>query len=68
VTPPQWNDPVCAERTACPPGPSNETRLMIFAGNTLASGPSNAQHSTAFTPIWRKVKVGKGLYCIDLNG
>jgi hypothetical protein len=26
----------------CPPGPRNETRLMVFARNALASGPGNA--------------------------
>ena len=26
----------------CPPGPRNETRLMIFSRNALASGPGNA--------------------------
>jgi hypothetical protein len=26
----------------CPPGPRNETRLMVFARNALAFGPGNA--------------------------
>jgi len=30
------------ERTACPPGLRDETRLMVFARNALASGPGNA--------------------------
>ena len=29
-------------RRACPPGPRNDARLMIFARNALAFGPGNA--------------------------
>jgi hypothetical protein len=32
---------------------------MIFARNALASGPGTAWNSIAFSPTWRKVKVGK---------
>ena len=59
----QRNDPVCAERTACPPGPSNETRLMIFSRSALASGPQ-----VCFLAEKETAKVRVGLYCIDLNG
>jgi len=34
--------PVLARRTACPPAPENEAWLMVFARNSLASGPGNA--------------------------
>jgi len=33
VTPLHRNTPVLRERTACPPGPRNEVRLMVFARN-----------------------------------
>jgi len=36
------NNPVLAQSMACPPGPENAARLMIFAWNALASGPGNA--------------------------
>jgi len=52
--------PVLGERTACPPGPRNEACLMVFACKALASGPGMAWNSIAFTPTWRKVRVGKG--------
>ena len=45
----QWNTLVLRERTACPPGPRNEARLMVFACNALASGPGNAENSKGFT-------------------
>jgi hypothetical protein len=32
---------------------------MVFTRNALASGPGMAGISIAFTPTWRKVKVGK---------
>jgi len=38
----QRNHPVLGGRTACPPGPRNEARLMIFARNALAFGPGTA--------------------------
>jgi hypothetical protein len=38
----QRNNPVLRERTACPPSPRNERRLMVFSRNALASGPGNA--------------------------
>jgi hypothetical protein len=41
---------------------------MIFPRHALASGPGTAWNSIAFTPSGRKVKVGKRLYDIDLNG
>jgi hypothetical protein len=41
---------------------------MVFTRNALASEPGKAGNSIAFTPTWRKVKVGKRLYDIDLNG
>jgi len=45
----QRNNPAHGERKACPPGPKNEARLMVFArsapvpgpGNTPASGPQD---------------------------
>jgi len=42
VTPLRRNIPVFGKRKACPPGPENEARLMIFARNALVSGPGNA--------------------------
>jgi hypothetical protein len=59
VTPLHRNTPVLWEKTACPPGPRKEARLMIFARNALPSGPGNACNSIDLTPAWRKVKVGK---------
>jgi hypothetical protein len=38
----QRNYPVLGKRMACPPGPRNEARLMVFARNALASEPGNA--------------------------
>jgi hypothetical protein len=38
VTPQHQNTPALRERTAWPPGPRNEGRLMVFARNALASG------------------------------
>jgi hypothetical protein len=32
---------------------------MVFTRNALTSGPGMAGNSIAFTPTWRKVKVGK---------
>jgi hypothetical protein len=33
--------------------------LMIFPRNALTSGPGTAWNAIAFSPTWRKVKVGK---------
>jgi len=38
----QRNCPGLGKRTACPPDPENEMRLMIFARNALAFGPGNS--------------------------
>ena len=47
------------KRSACPSGPRNEGRLMVFARNALASGPGTASNSILLTPTRRKVKGGK---------
>jgi hypothetical protein len=36
------NNPVLAQRMACPPTPENDWCLMVFARNALAPGPGNA--------------------------
>jgi len=57
VTPLQRNNPVRAERMACPPGPRTDPCLMVFPRNALACGPGNAWDSIDVTPTWRKAKV-----------
>jgi hypothetical protein len=42
VTHLQGKPSVLGKRTASPPGPGNEARLMVLARNALASGPGNA--------------------------
>jgi hypothetical protein len=53
------NTPVFRGRSVCPPWPRREACLMVFARDALASGPGKAWNVIAFTPTWRKVKVGK---------
>jgi hypothetical protein len=48
------NNPALSERMVCPPGRENESCLMVFARNFLASGPGNAGHSIPLAPIWKK--------------
>ncbi len=53
----QRNNPVRAERMACPPLSRNDACLMVFSRNALACGPGNAWNSIDVTPTWRKAKV-----------
>jgi len=38
----------------CPPGPRNETRLMIFSRNALASGPATPKIQSFLCPLGEK--------------
>ena len=62
----QRNNPVRAERRDCPPGPANETRLIIFVRNPpcLRAG----QCLTFIRSCFRLGKSKGGVYRIDLQG
>jgi hypothetical protein len=52
-------NPLLGEKRTCPPGPRNESRLMVFGRNALASRPGNAWNSTHLPSSWQELKGGK---------